>query len=593
MTDSCSKWVDNLLGKMNLEQKVGQMMVFGFCGPVITPDIVELIRKYHIGGLRVSHKFRMMRIAKDVKPGTEPDTNIKRSVMIASGLNRDYAYINQPTSCTAKEYARTLNTLREHALERLLGIPLHYVIDQEGSASDDMLTSQRLFPHPMGYAVAGDLDLAYRSGICVARQAASLGANVIHSPVLDVNTNPRNPEIGTRAFGGTPDIVTKYALQMMLGLRKGGLLTTGKHFPGRGESESDAHWGLPSVNLGLDELTEVHIRPYRELIANGLDQVMIAHCCYPSLGVPDRPACVAPEIVTSLLRERLGFEGVITTDNMMMGGVLKKYEMTDAVVKTIQAGCDVILSRDESPLRFKILDAVANAVRTRMIPESRIDESVKRILKMRYTAGLAANGGIVDVDKAGVAFDEPVVVATAHEAARKSVALRDTAGILPLSRSHKTLLIEQIFPTHEFANDMYSHPGLLWEQMCKHSNCIGSVEIPFVPRVQDRERIFRRLDEVDTVVMTNYYYHMATVSITDLVREVMATGKKVVVVTNTPYEFGAPADFPTVVVCFNPGGPENMEAVADVLYGKLIPTATLPAELCSGRITRAAIGSKR
>lgn len=583
MAENGKKWVHDILGRMDLEQKVGQMMVFGFCGPVITPDIIELIRKYHVGGLRISHKFRMMRIAKDVKPGTEPDKSIQRSVMTASGLCRDYAYINQPTSCTSAEYAQTLNTLRTYALDRPLSIGLHYVIDQEGSASDDLLTSQRLFPHPMGYAVSGDPDLTYRSGLCVARQAAALGANVIHSPVLDVNTNPRNPEIGTRSFGGDPDVVVKYALRFMEGLKDGGLMATGKHFPGRGESESDAHWGLPSVNLSLNELMETHIKPYHPLIAAGMDQIMIAHCCYPALGVSDRPACVSPEIVTELLRKDLGFKGVVTTDNMMMGGVLKKYEMSDAVIRTIEAGCDLILSRDESPLRYRILEAVIGAVKSGRIKELRIDESVERILSMRWRMGLHKDGGRVDIEKAGALFSDAEIAAAANEAARKTVAVRDNAGLLPLNPDQKVLLVEQIFPTHEFANDMYSHPSLLWEQMCKRSNCVGSVEIPFVPRAQDRERIFRRLDQADTIVMTNYYYHMATVSITELVREVMATGRKVIVVTNTPYEFGAPSDFPTVVVCFNPGGPENMAAVANAIYGKLKPTAKLPAVLCGAR----------
>ena len=423
MSTECKKWVDQLLGRMTLEQKIGQMLVFGFCGPVITPDIVELIKKYHLGGIRISQKFRMMTLANDVKPGTEPDENFKRSLHYPLGLNRDYAYVHSPTSCTAGEYAQSLNQLRNYALDRPLGIGIHCVIDQEGSACDDLLSSQRLFPHAMGYVASGDTNLAYRSGLCIAKQARAIGANMIHSPVLDVNTNPLNPEIGTRAFSALTDEVIKYATEVMHGLKDGGLFTTGKHFPGRGESQTDAHWSLPSVDISKAQLYDQHIRPYTKLIEAGLDAVMLAHCCYPSLGVSDKPACVSPKIVRELLRDELGFDGIITTDNMMMGGILKKYEMSEAIIQAVAAGCDIILCRDESPLRFKIIDSLIKAVKSGRIKEFQIDESVQRILNMRWKMGLAENGGKVDPTKADTPFADPFVVKTANEAADKTVIL--------------------------------------------------------------------------------------------------------------------------------------------------------------------------
>jgi beta-N-acetylhexosaminidase len=579
MSIDCTKWVDQLLGKMTIEQKIGQMLVFGFCGPVITPDILELIRKYHIGGLRISQKFRMMTVANDVKPGTEPDENTRRSLHYPRGLNRDYAYIDSPTACTAKEYAQSLNRLRDCALERPLGIGIHLVIDQEGNACDDLLSSQRLFPAAMGYSAAHDTDLAYRSGLCIARQARAVGANMIHSPVLDVNTNPLNPEIGARSFSALTDDVIRYAQAIMQGLKDGGLFTTGKHFPGRGESLSDAHWGLPTVGISRAKLYEEHIRPYRNLIEAGLDAVMLAHCCYPSLGVVDEPACVSDTIINDILRGELGFEGIITTDNMMMGGILQKYEMSEAVIEAVAAGCDIILCRDESPLRYKIIDSLINAVRNGRIREKRIDESVERILGMRWRMGLAEDGGKVDPDLAETPFKDVFVKKTAAEAADKTVMLKDESSLIPLDPSSNVLLIEQIFPTHSFAANMYSHPGLLWEEMCRHSDNVFSVEIPYFPREIDYERIRRRISEADTIVMTNYYYHKGVSSITDAVRKVMAMGKDVIVVTNTPYEFGLAADFPVGIVCFNPGSREHLCAAADVIYGKLRPTAKLGFEV--------------
>ncbi len=202
------KWISDLLGGMSLEQKVGQLLVLGFSGPDITPDIEELVRKYHIGGFRVTQAFRFMTLANDIKPGEHMDEMTAKSLYFASGLNRDCSS-RIPVSCTPAEYAATLNELREMALDHKGAAPLHFTIDQEGSASDDLVSGQRLFPHPMGITAANDPELGYRIGKAIALQARELGVNMIHSPTVDVNTNPRNPEIGTRAYSARTDEVSR------------------------------------------------------------------------------------------------------------------------------------------------------------------------------------------------------------------------------------------------------------------------------------------------------------------------------------------------------------------------------------------------
>lgn len=574
------KFINDLMGKMSIEQKVGQLLVLGFSGPIITPDVVDLINKYHIGGLRISNMMRLISLSNDIKPGEEPDESIMRSMHTPKGLNKDYAYIKHSPVATAQEYAGTLNQLRDMSLERENGIPIHYTIDQEGSASDDMLTGQRLFPHPMGIVATGDPKMAYKVALSIGKQVRALGVNMIHSPVVDVNTNPRNPEVGTRAYSDCVAHTIEYSMQSLKGFQDSGLIATAKHFPGRGESEADAHWGLPTVNLDLNDLLENHVAPYKSLIKEGLPAIMMAHSCYPSLGVNSDPAGMSKDLINDFLRGELGFKGVITTDNMMMGGVLKKYEMSEAIVRMVIAGCDLILSRDESPIRYKIVEALVEAVKSGRISEQRLDESVKRILAMRWDMGLFSNGGKVDASRAADPINDPFVVNTAAEAADKStLLLRDKQDILPLSSDTKVLLVEQIFPTHERANNMYCHPGLLWEEMCKLSGSVSSVEIPNIPSEEDKNRVLRRMEEVDVIVTTNYYYHKAATSISDFVREIMKYGKPVIVVSNTPYEFSAPKDFSTIIVSFNPGGREHLRAVSRIIYGELQATAQLTVKL--------------
>jgi hypothetical protein len=211
-----------------------------------------------------------------------------------------------------------------------------------------------------------------------------------------------------------------------------------------------------------------------------------------------------------------------------------------------------------------------------------LDEKVRRILAMRWDMGLADGGGLVEESAADAVTRDSFVVNTATEAAERTVLLmRDEAEVLPLRPEQKVLLVEQVFPTHAAQNNLYCHPGLLWEEMLAESPNVRSIEIENVPGEKDRRRVRRRIeeDEYDVIVTTNYYYHKAAAAIGDVVRELMGTGKPVVVVANTPYGFAVEDDFPTALVCFQAGGREHMRAVARILYGKGEATAKLPVKL--------------
>ena len=569
------------MGRMNLEQKVGQLMVFGFMGPVINPNVVELISKYHVGGLRIAQKFHGgsseymagPNAKQPPHPADKPDFN---TYYRPADLN------TKRVTCTAEEYAETLNTLRDLALNRKDGIGLHFTYDQEGEGAD-FLFQQRLFPYPMGLAASGDPELAYKVALASGMQARALGANMIHSPVLDVNTNPRNPEIGPRAYSDNPSVTAQYALQSLRGYSEAGIITTGKHFPGRGESEQDAHYGLPVVKLDRETFMRQHVAAFKPLIDAGLPAIMAAFTAYPCFGAEEIPAATDAHIMTELLRGELGFKGVVTTDNIQMNGLLQKYEMGEAVIRCLLAGCDLILCRAESPVTKHLITKVLDAVKEKRYPEAKLDESVRRILEMRWNMGLARNGGKVDVMKAGQPFNDPYVIDVAKEAAEKSVVLlRDDKNTLPLTRDTKVVLIEQIHHFHSFINNMYSHPGMLWEEMRKHSDNVAVVLINEKFSDADKAAVHQRLKELDydVIVTTSYYNYRSHATMTGLLAEMQQYNKPTVIVSNTPYEkFGVPSGFPTGVVCFAPNGRENLHVVADTLYGKHVPTAKLNLKL--------------
>lgn len=562
------RWIDSTLGTLSLEQKIGQLMVFPHYGPFITPDVVELIRRHHVGGLRIAQKF---------SPGS-PDL---REPGQAEGKGELPQMWERPAdldriACTAKEFAETLNTLRDLALERPGAVPLHMAFDQEGEGAD-LLFEQRLFPHPLGQAAADDPELVERVTYAIGLQARALGANMIHSPVLDVNTEPGNPEIGPRSYGETAEVVTRFGLAALRGLTRAGIAATGKHFPGRGHSQHDAHFGLPEINLSREEMLRVHVAPFKALIDAGLPCIMAAFTAYPSLGAPGVPAATSRALITGLLREELGFTGVVTTDNVQMGGLLSRYGMGEAVVRCLVAGCDLILCRAYNAQRWHVLADVNAAVRAGRIREAALDASVGRVLALRWRMGLVPDGGRVDANRAGDWFRHPGLVATAEEAAaRCTVVLRDRAGLLPLPGRRRILLIEQVHHFHRFINNSYSHPGMLWQELTRLRPDITTVAINEKYNPVDEEAVMRRVYDADILVSTSYYNYRSQARMIPLLEKLRATGKPLVVVSNTPFErFGVPAWVDTALVSFCPSGREHLRVAAEILGGRRRTTGRL------------------
>lgn len=568
------KWIDDLMGKLDLNQKVGQLMVVGFMGSVARPDTIECIKKYHIGGFRVAQKFpSMMRCHESDIDYNHPQFS---SIFGSGDVRMDRI------ACKPSEYAEVLNQLRDYALDRKDSVPLHFAFDQEGEGTD-FLFDHRVFAYPMGIKAANDPHLAYEVGKALAQETTALGANMIHSPVLDVNTNPLNPEIGPRAFSDDPDDVIAYAAEMIRGFNEYKLIATAKHFPGRGDSDKDAHFSLPVIDCDLQTMMDVHLKPYRELIKSGLPAIMAAFTSYPAIGEKDRPAATCREIITDLLRGEFGFKGVVTSDSIAMKGLLDKFEIGDAVIACLQAGCDLILSRAQTPITKYLCDRIYDAVKSGEYPEKQLDESVQRILAMRYDMGLADNGGKVDPSKADESFEDEFIKSTAKKSAEKSVLLmRNHQNMIPIPAEKKVLLVEQVHHFHSFINNRYAYPGILWNSMLQHSDNVAVVLVKEKFDDNDMLAVKKRFerDDFDVIVTTSYYNYRSHAQMVSYMDELKQFGKPIIVVSNTPYaKFGVPNDVDTAVVSFCPTGKEHIEAIADVLYGKITPSASLSVNL--------------
>ncbi len=318
MKTNKQKYIESLISKMSLEQMVGQCLVLGYVGTLITPEILSRIRKYTPAGLRTGLYWRMRTAKHD--PGCTPPAFAYRMLRTPSGTMKDLVEDIPVPYCTNEEYCHFLNTLKMENLVGKNSIPMHITFDFEGDLSCDYYHGGIYqFPSYMGIARSNDPKMAYYQSYAIGAQLSPIGFSWSHSLVLDVNTNPLNPEIGTRSFGEDAETVINYASEAYKGWKAQGIIATGKHFPGRGASTTDAHSGLPIINLTTREIEE-HLRPFKALINMGLPAIMTAHTAYPKIDPSGLPATLSKTFLTDLLKNDMGFKGVVTTDAMAMGG---------------------------------------------------------------------------------------------------------------------------------------------------------------------------------------------------------------------------------------------------------------------------------
>lgn len=566
MNAATMKLIRQKIAHMSLEQKIGQCLVIGFVGNVVTPEILRRIRNYYPSGIRAGLTFRIKTAVHD--PYATSEKFAHRVIRAPRGTVKDFVPGFPAPRVTNAEYCEFLNTLKQAALDNGLGLPLHITFDQEGDTSADyFMGGVQFFPNPKGIAKSGDPMMARKAAWAVGRQLAAIGFNWIHSPVLDVNTNPRNVEIGTRSYGETPDDVARYATEALKGFKEMKIITTGKHFPGRGASSQDSHAGLPVIGESATVMRKVHLAAFQALIDAGIPTIMSAHTAYPALDPSGRSSSLSKTILTDILRGEMGFQGAVTSDDITMGGIVQEFEVSEACIEAINAGNDLVLVRDESPLIDEVFEQLVQAARSGRIPEARLDEAITRTLSVKHAYGLFTNGNLRDPAEADAGVCDPKVRSIAEQSANAAVTImRDEQGLLPLGQKKRILLVEQQNPLHIRVNDHQLHPAILWECMLEHNENVGIVETTLGFNEDDKARVRRRLDEADVVVVTNYFYRREGGG-NQFIREIAATGKPVVVVTNTPYPQAVLPEYKTVV-CMYSASRQSMTATARMLFGK-------------------------
>jgi beta-N-acetylhexosaminidase len=437
-----------------------------------------------------------------------------------------------------------------------------------------------VFPPVMAFGAAGSDSLAYELGRVMGVEARAVGVHMTFGPVLDVNSNPANPIINTRSFGESPELVERLASAYIHGARPAGLMTTGKHFPGHGDTYEDSHVALPTIPADRARLDEVELRPFRSAVRDGVDAIMTAHIAVVGVEGPDaRPATLSPYFMTGVLREEMGFGGLLFTDAMTMAGIARRYGATEPLVMAIEAGADVLLMpRDVR----SAIETVVAAVESGRLSEARIEASVRRLLAAKWRAGLAENR-LVELERVSEVVAVRAHTALARTVAERSITLaRDERGSVPLSPAVRRILsITYARPTDLTAGRAFD------AALRGEGTRVTSVRVDERSTAEELERLRQLVADADVVVASAYVAPVvdgeSTVT-TDggfagFVQELAAAGTPLVVVSfGSPYLIGAIPTAPAYLLAWS-GAEVSQRAAAHALLGRNPITGTLPISL--------------
>lgn len=542
-------WVESTLERLSLRERIGQLVIEWIPGGYVTPT---------------SSDFEPLRawVEDDKVGGVSPSIGTPHAYVAKLNELQRRADVPLLVSADFENGGPGMRLSGTFALPSMLA---------QGGGTD--------FPPTMAFGAIGDERYAYEYGRITALEARAVGVHFLFAPVLDVNSNPDNPVIATRAFGGDAELVGRLGAAFVRGAHAGGALTTGKHFPGHGDTSTDSHIGIPVVDADRSRLDELELAPFAQAIEEGVDAIMTAHVQLPEvLGIGAPPATLAPEVMTDILRNDLGFTGLLFTDAMTMRGITDMYGIGEASVRALEAGSDVVLSPSAVTVA---IDAIVEAVAEGRITEARIDESARRLLELKARLGLhrermVSLDGVVDVVGSG-----------AHSAFADSAATRS----ITLVRDRDRLVPMDALSTDRTLHIRYAPSTRLWANRAFASELSGRVFDLTEVRLDERSdsaayaRAAEAVSEADRVVVTAYVSAGAgstesvlNESLRTLIEETTAAKPTVLLSFGNPYLLSAVPSVGSYLLAW--GDRDRMQSAAvAALFGEEAIGGRLPIPL--------------
>ena len=475
------------ISKMTLEERIGQLFIVTLDGPVLTDEYKEHFLRHKIGNF----------------------------IYFASNLT-DYQSI------------RRLSDSLQQTVKESCGIPAFISVDQEGGMVTRAYSGATHFPSNMALTAAQAAAQMPIVGQMVGKELRALGMNLNHAPILDVNNNSANPIIGIRSYADNSAMVSEMGCGYILGLQKSKVMANAKHFPGHGDTHIDSHLALPSIDHNLQRLEEIELAPFKAAIAGGVDSIMSAHIIFKAID-SELPATLSYKILTGLLRETMGFEGLIITDSMSMDAIKDYYTMEKGCVMAINAGADLLCLCALVDTQRKCYEAVLAAAKSGEIPMSRINDAVERIIKYKEKYELSSY------------IEEPSQIYPEHEKmsddlSEKSVTLvKGNTSLLPIV-GKKLFIISPPPYRANIADDTI----IVQQTFCKRaSEILGQpyAEISVSPAQDEIESIIKKTNSYETVLYATYNA-MFNPGQVQLFKALKQAGKKVILVTlRVPYDY--------------------------------------------------------
>jgi len=546
------QWIERTLASLTLREKIGQLIMPWVAGDYTAVGSAEFeqVRKWvqedRVGGLVLSIGLPLSYAAKL----NELQVRARVPLLIASDME------NGPGMRLGNIYA------------------LPSLLPQGGGT---------VFPPVMALGATGSEDLAYKLGQVLGTEARAIGVHLVFGPVVDVNSNPLNPIINTRSFGESPELVGRLAKAYIRGARSKGLMSTGKHFPGHGDTDVDSHLDLPTIRADRAHLDSVDLPPFRAVVGEGIDAIMTAHIAVVGIeGQNAGPATLSRGFMTGILRDEMHFGGLVVTDAMTMGGVAKRYGATEPLIMALEAGADVLLMPRSVP---DAIETVMTAVKSGRLTESRIDASVRRILTAKTRAGLR-QGRLVDLNAVDRVVDIPEHTRIAEEIAARSITLaQDRMNLVPLAKdSTKRILVV----TYADAADLVA--GRTFNSIITE-RLPGAGTVRVDDRTNDAEYVAlgRKADSADVLLISAYVSPReftgtvgAQAGFSQFVERIALSGKPIIVLSfGSPYLLSAFPSVSSYLLAWG-GSPVSQSAAALAVLGEREINGRLPISLPPG-----------
>ncbi|KKX56460.1 MULTISPECIES: glycoside hydrolase family 3 protein [Brevibacillus] len=525
------------IGDLSLREKIGQMLVCGFDGHQPTDGIRDLIRQYGLGNI---------------------------------------IYFSRNAG-SVEQVHRLSSELKQWAAEHS-DIPLGIAIDQEGGMVTRVTNGVTPLPGNMAIGATRDESAAFELARISGSELRLLGININFAPAVDINNNPLNPVIGVRSYGETPELVSRMGVAAVRGFQSAGIAATVKHFPGHGDTSVDSHFDIPVLPLDRKRLEQLELVPFKKAVEAGVDMVMTAHIVLPEIEPKKLPSTLSPAVITGILREEWGYDGIVITDCLEMDAIAAHYGVGPAAVMAVEAGVDLIMVSHRYDRQREAFEALLQAVIDGRISEERIDRSVTRILRLKQQRKMEE--AMLPWEAVEPRLEAAEERRTAERISEQSITVvKDEGKNLPLRRGADTCVIWPVVRAANDADERYADKETLASYLSSMGMQIVENVVATNPTPEEIAQAVASSKGFGQVIVATYNAAFFPGQ-SKLVDELLAVhGKRLIVAAiRNPFDYSLFPEAGTYV-CSYESRPLAMQSLARVLTGRVSPTGKLPVTL--------------